>query len=145
MPRLIPQSDDTSETYPSTEKQWDLLNLLLAELKDLGINDAAVDEFGYVTGTLPANIPSDHPAYGKVPTIGFLAHVDTSPESPGANVNPQIIENYQGGDLVLQLTQVRLSKNPRTRVLLNAMVILSLLQTAQLSSELMTKQVSLQL
>lgn len=99
--KIDTQSDDTSETYPSTEKQWDLLNLLVTELKEIGIEDAATDKWGYVVGTLPANIPQDHPAYGKVPTIGFLAHVDTSPESPGKDVKPQVIENYQGGDLVL--------------------------------------------
>jgi tripeptide aminopeptidase len=113
--KIDTQSDDNSETYPSTEKQWDLLNLLATELKEIGIKDAAANEFGYVIGTLPANLPADHPAYGKVPTIGFLAHVDTSPESPGKDVMPQIIENYQGGDLVLPADPgqvIKESENP---------------------------------
>lgn len=95
------QSNDSSETTPSTMKQFDLGNLLLKELKELGLNDAEIDEHCYVMATIPSNIPETHPAYGKVPTIGFVAHVDTSPDVSGANVKPQIIENYQGGDIVL--------------------------------------------
>jgi tripeptide aminopeptidase len=72
---------------------------LVDELKNAGLNDAAMDEWGYVTATLPSNIPPDHPAYEKVPVIGFLAHVDTYHEVSGANVNPQIHENYDGGEI----------------------------------------------
>jgi tripeptide aminopeptidase len=93
--KIDTRSDDTSDTYPSTEKQWDLLRLLVDELKELGLQDVSIDGFGYVMATLPSNI--DKP----VPMIGFLAHVDTSPEMPGENVKPQIVENYQGGDIVL--------------------------------------------
>lgn len=99
--KIDTQSDDKSKTYPSTNKQYDLLNLLLSELKDMGIRDAMIDEFGYVMATLPGNLPDGHPAYGKAPKVGFIAHVDTSPDASGKDVKPQVIENYQGGDLVL--------------------------------------------
>lgn len=85
------QSDENSNTYPSTAKQLELANYLVEELKTLGLTDAAVDQYGYVTATLPGNVQ------GKdIPVIGFLAHMDTSPEFPGANVKPRIIENYDG-------------------------------------------------
>ncbi len=99
--KIDTQSQEGTGKYPSTDKQFDLLNLLVKELKELGIEDVKMDEYGYVFATIPSNIPEDHPAYGKVPAIGFLAHVDTSPDSPGANVKPNVIENYQGGDIVL--------------------------------------------
>jgi tripeptide aminopeptidase len=95
------QSSDTSTTYPSTEKQKDLLRLLVADLVDAGLADAAMDEHGYVMATLPSNIPPEHPACGKVPTIGLIAHVDTYHEVTGADVKPQVHRNYDGGDLVL--------------------------------------------
>jgi tripeptide aminopeptidase len=93
--KIDTRSDDTSDTFPSTEKQWNLARLLADELKELGLQDVSIDDHAYVMGTLPSNIDK------KVPVIGFLAHVDTSPEMPGDNVNPQIVENYQGGDIVL--------------------------------------------
>lgn len=99
--KIDTQSQDDVEAYPSTAKQFNLLNPLVQELKDLGLRDAAIDKYGYVMATLPGNLPSSHPAQGKVPTIGFVAHVDTSPSAPGANVKPQIIKSYPGGDLVL--------------------------------------------
>jgi tripeptide aminopeptidase len=89
------QSDDNSPTTPSTSKQFDLAKMLVKELKELGLKDAAVDDNCYVMATLPANTDK------KVPVIGFISHVDTSPDMSGANVKPQIIENYQGGDIVL--------------------------------------------
>jgi tripeptide aminopeptidase len=85
------QSDENSQTYPSTQKQFDLANYLVDELKQLGLTDASVDQYCYVTATLPGNVEGKN-----VPTIGFLAHMDTSPEFPGANVKPKIIENYDG-------------------------------------------------
>jgi tripeptide aminopeptidase len=88
------QSDEDSETYPSTEKQLDLLRLLLDELREIGLADAQMDEHGYVTATIPATIDDD------VPTIAFFAHVDTAREVTGANVNPQRVR-YEGGDVVL--------------------------------------------
>jgi tripeptide aminopeptidase len=90
--RIDTQSDEDSPSYPSTEKQLDLLRLLLDELRELGLDDAAMDEHGYVTATIPATVDRD------VPTIAFFAHVDTAREVTGANVNPQRI-HYTGGDI----------------------------------------------
>ena len=92
--RIDTQSDEDSETYPSTEKQLDLLRLLVDELKEAGLADAAIDEHGYVTATLPATI--DH----AVPAIAFFAHVDTAREASGAGVKPQRI-HYEGGEITL--------------------------------------------
>lgn len=90
------QSDPESTATPSTMKQFDLARLLVEELKAMGIEDAHVDDNCYVMATVPGNIE------GKdVPVIGFVAHVDTSPDAPGANVKPQVLENYQGGDIKL--------------------------------------------
>ena len=88
------QSDEDSDTYPSTEKQLDLLRLLLDELKQAGLTDPQIDEHGYVTATLPATVSRE------IPTIAFFAHVDTAREVTGANVRPQRIR-YEGGDLSL--------------------------------------------
>ena len=90
------QSREGSETYPSTETQWVLLRKLVDELKALGVEDAEIDDYGYVFGTIPATTDKS-----DVPTIGFLAHVDTSPEMSGAGVRPVQHENYDGRDLVL--------------------------------------------
>ncbi|HPX06969.1 MAG TPA: peptidase T [Tenuifilaceae bacterium] len=94
--KIDTQSDDTvSDRFPSTEKQLVLSNLLVKELKELGLTDVTIDEFGYVMATVPSNIDK------KVPTIGFLAHVDTAPDMPGKNVNPRFVENYYGKDIQL--------------------------------------------
>src|SRR5258707_4368594 len=92
--RFDTQSDEDSESYPSTAKQLDLLQALLGELQELGLADAAIDEHGYVTATLPATVDRE------VPTIAFFAHVDTAREVTGANVQPQRIR-YEGGDIPL--------------------------------------------
>jgi tripeptide aminopeptidase len=89
------QSDENSESFPSTEKQKILSKDLADELKKLGLADADMDEYGYVTATIPSNTDKD------VPAIGFIAHVDTSPAVSGENVNPMIHKNYQGGDIPL--------------------------------------------
>ncbi|RUS55772.1 peptidase T [Kurthia sp. 3B1D] len=89
------QSNAESETTPSTKKQWDLLHLLEAELKEIGMQDVTVDEYGYLFATLPANTDKE------IPTIGFLAHVDTATDFTGTNVNPKRWDNYDGGDLQL--------------------------------------------
>ena len=89
------QSSEESETYPSTMKQLELSKRLVSELKDLGLKDVELTEHGYVFATLPSNV--DHP----VPTIGLIAHVDTSPDVSGKDVKPIIHENYQGGDIIL--------------------------------------------
>jgi tripeptide aminopeptidase len=91
------QSKEESESYPSTQKQYDLLNLLVQELKDLGVPHVEIDDHGYVFASIPSNVPAGR----TVPAVGFIAHVDTSPEVSGTNVKPQIIQNYQGGDIPL--------------------------------------------
>ncbi|HEY9165085.1 MAG TPA: peptidase T [Candidatus Kryptonia bacterium] len=89
------QSKEDSTTYPSTSKQFDLLNLLVTELKSLGASYVSIDKYGYVMAQLPSNVTKN------VPPIGFISHVDTSPEVSDTNVKPQVIENYRGGDIVL--------------------------------------------
>ena len=89
------QSDENSESQPSAAKELDLLKLLCKELNDMGV-EATLDEYGYVMGTIPSNIDK------KVPAIGFIAHVDTSPDASGKDVKPQIISNYDGGDIALK-------------------------------------------
>jgi tripeptide aminopeptidase len=112
--KIDTQSDENSETYPSTTKQFDLLNLLVKELKELGLSNVSIDKYGYVMATLPSNLPQTDKAHGKVPRVGFVAHVDTSPSASGANVKPQII-TYQGGDITLPgdpSIVLRVSENP---------------------------------
>lgn len=91
--KIDTKSDEDSEVTPSTAKQFDLANLLVEELKELGLTDAEIDDKCYIMATLPSNTDKD------VPVIGFVSHVDTSPAVTGTNVNPQIHKNYQGGDL----------------------------------------------
>src|SRR5437660_835148 len=103
------QSDPESPTCPSTEKQKNLGRLLAAELKAIGLADAHLDAHGYVYATLPSNKPK------KVPVICFCSHMDTSPDCSGANVKPQLVKNYRGGDIVLPAdsTQViRVAEHP---------------------------------
>ena len=89
------QSDENSSTTPSTQKQWDLAHKLHQELLDMGLSEVSIDDNGYIMATLPATV--DKP----LPTIGFIAHYDTTPDFSGTNVNPQIIENYNGKDITL--------------------------------------------
>ncbi|WP_426485997.1 peptidase T [Flavobacterium sp. 2] len=89
------ESDPNSQTTPSTEKQWNLANKLVEDLKTIGLQDVTIDDKAYIMATLPSNV--EH----EVPTIGFVSHFDTSPDFSGANVKPQIIENYDGKDIVL--------------------------------------------
>ena len=89
------ESDPNSQTTPSTQKQWNLANKLVEELKSIGLEDVTIDDKAYIMATLPSNV--DH----EVPTIGFVSHFDTSPDFSGANVKPQIIENYDGKDIIL--------------------------------------------
>ncbi len=113
--KIDTQSSNDSQTFPSTKKQFDLANILVQELQELGLKDAHVDDKCYVYATLESNILKDHPSFGKVPNIGFIAHMDTSPDVSGHNVNPQIIENYQGGDIALPHSPgmfIRVSENP---------------------------------
>ncbi len=90
-------SDPESESQPSTSKQLDLSRLLVKELKDMGIKDVELDEWGYVMATIPSNLPDGK----EVPVIGFIAHVDSAPDASGANIKPQIINNYDGSDIVI--------------------------------------------
>jgi tripeptide aminopeptidase len=89
------QSNDSSETCPSTDSQLTLANMLVEELKNIGMQEVTIDENGYVMATLPANTDKE------VPTIGFLAHLDTATDFTGKNVNPQIIEDFDGNAIVL--------------------------------------------
>ena len=88
------QSNEDSESQPSTAKQLNLLSMLRDELQALGV-EAALDEYGYVMGRIPSNVSAD------VPKVGFIAHVDTAPDASGADIKPQIISNYDGGDIAL--------------------------------------------
>ena len=93
-------SAEDSSTTPSTERQLDLGRMLADELRAMGLT-ARLDEHGYVYATLPENLPAGHPARGKVPAVGFIAHMDTSPDAPGLEVKPQVIRGYRGGDIAL--------------------------------------------
>jgi len=99
--RIDTQSSDSSTTYPSTETQKNLLRVLVEDLKAAGLEDAAMDEWGYVCATLPSNIPHRHKAFTQVPTIGLIAHVDTYFGTSGTNVHPQVHRDYDGQDIVL--------------------------------------------
>lgn len=89
------QSDPASDTTPSTEKQWVLANLLIEELKEIGLEDVSIDKNSYIMATLPSNIDKE------VPTVGFISHFDTTPDFSGTNVNPRLIYDYDGKDIVL--------------------------------------------
>src|SRR5690606_36934341 len=93
------ESDPNSDTCPSTEKQWNLANQLVEELKQIGMEDVTIDEHAYIMATLPSNVDYE------VPTIGFISHFDTSPDFTGANIKPQIVPNYDGGDIILNKEQ----------------------------------------
>ena len=89
------ESDPNSDTTPSTAKQWDLARQLVEELKQIGLEDVTIDDNAYIMATLPSNVEHD------VPVIGFVSHFDTTPDFTGANIKPQIIKNYDGGDVIL--------------------------------------------
>ena len=89
------ESDPNNPAFPSSDKQWDLAKVLVKELEQIGMQDVDLDENCYIMATLPSNI--DY----KVPTIGFVSHIDTSPDFTGKNINPQVIYNYDGKDIVL--------------------------------------------
>jgi tripeptide aminopeptidase len=93
--KIDSQSDPKSETTPSTKKQWDMANLLKAELEEIGMAEVSIDKNAYVMATLPSNVDKD------IPCIGFVSHFDTTPDFSGTNINPQIHENYDGKDIVL--------------------------------------------
>lgn len=89
-------SDEESETSPTTVRQFKLAEMLVQEMKEIGIENAHMDEYGYVYGHVPAT-----PGYEKCTAVGFIAHMDTAPDYSGENVNPQIIKNYDGKNVVL--------------------------------------------
>lgn len=93
------ESDPASDTTPSTAKQLNLANLLVDELKRIGMSEVTIDKNGYVMATLPSN------AGDGLPVIGFISHYDTTPDFTGANVKPQIVKNYDGGDIILNKEQ----------------------------------------
>ncbi|THF53259.1 peptidase T [Flavobacterium supellecticarium] len=93
------ESDPNSDTTPSTAKQWDLANQLVEELKAIGMEEVTIDANAYIMATLPSNVEHD------VPTIGFISHFDTTPDFTGANIKPQIVENYDGKDIILNKEQ----------------------------------------
>lgn len=99
------QSNESNESCPSTPGQLTLANMLVEELKSIGMEEVTIDENGYVMATLPSNTDKD------VPTIGFLAHVDTATDFTGKNVSPQIIENYDGNDIPLNANVIMTTKD----------------------------------
>jgi len=120
--KIDTQSAEDQNTVPSTKKQFDLANLLADELKKLDVRNVRVSEFSIVYGMIPGNLADN----SKVPTVGFIAHMDTSPAVSGANVNPVIHKNYQGGDIVLpnDKTQIiTVAKNPILKELIGDDII----------------------
>ncbi|HEX2869380.1 MAG TPA: peptidase T [Ignavibacteriales bacterium] len=116
------QSDEDSGSFPSSSKQLVLSRDLVKELKEIGLEDAHLDEFGYAIATLPSNSPK------KVPVIGFIAHVDTSPAVTGANVNPVVHKNYKGGDIALPNDSskvIKVKDNPELREMIGSDIITS--------------------
>ncbi len=89
------ESDPNNPAFPSSENQWDLAKILVEDLKQIGMSDVTLDDNCYIMATLPSNV--DH----EVPTIGFVAHMDTSPDFTGKNVKPQVHTNYDGKDILL--------------------------------------------
>jgi len=120
--KIDTQSAEDQTTIPSTKKQLDLANLLAKELKDLGVQDVRISEFGIVYGMVPGNLTDN----SKVPTIGFIAHMDTSPAVSGANVKVNIVKNYQGGDIILPADKTQIisvDKNPDLKNLIGDDII----------------------
>ena len=112
-------SDENSDTQPSTAKQLNLLKMLRNELQGMGIG-AELDEFGYVMATIPSNIDRE------IPAIGFIAHVDTSPDASGKDIKPQIVKNYDGGDIVLNKERnivLRISEFPEIQQYMGQTII----------------------
>lgn len=94
--KIYSTSDAESETTPSTERQWEIAHYIVEELKTIGLEDVSIDDHGYIMAYVPSNLEND-----SQPTIGFISHYDTSPDFSGENVKPQVWENYQGEDLIL--------------------------------------------
>ena len=123
--KIDTQSREDSDNVPSTEKQFDLAHVLVKELEGLGLADVRLDkEHCYVYATVPSNLPSDH--RGTVPAVAFIAHLDTSPSVTGADVKPQVIKGYQGGDIVLpgdKTMVIAVRENPELELFKNGTII----------------------
>src|SRR3954453_21221102 len=120
--KIDTQSAEDQTTVPSTKNQFNLANLLAKELKDLGVQNVRVSEFGIVYGMVPGNLVDS----SKVPVIGLIAHMDTLPAVSGANVNVNIVKNYQGGDIVLPNDKpqvISVYKNPDLKTLIGDDII----------------------
>lgn len=116
------QSDPDSDTYPSTPKQLDLANYLVRELQFLGVENAYLDEYGIVYGVIPANNGDEGNG------IGFISHMDTSPDAPGNNIKPKLIRNYQGGRIVLN-EEREFALDPKSFPALNDLISHDLITT----------------
>ncbi|THB77736.1 MAG: peptidase T [Desulfobacteraceae bacterium] len=111
--RIDTQSDPGSTTSPSSQKQFNLAKMLVAELEQIGMESVTLTDTCYVYAALKSNIPEGHPAHGKTPKIGFIAHMDTAPNVSGKNVSPVIIESYDGQDIPQAGEEViRVEKSP---------------------------------
>jgi len=123
--KIDTQSAEDIDRVPSTDKQYDLARVLVDELKALNISDVRLDEeHCYVYATVPSNLPADLPH--QAPVIAFIAHIDTSPSVTGANVNPNVIRGYQGGDISLPANEsivIKESENPELRLFKNGTII----------------------
>ncbi len=97
--KIDTQSNEESTTCPSTEKQFDLAKVIIEDLKGIGMSDVSMDENGYIMATLPSNTDKE------VPTVGFIAHMDTAPDYSGRDVKPRIVENYNGEEIILNEVQ----------------------------------------
>lgn len=116
--RIGTTADPNTQDYPSSRGQWLLGEILTKQLKEMGILDAEQDHYGLVWGTIPATVD------GPVPTILFNAHLDTSPEAPGDHCKPQVIENYQGGDIpLLSGDSIRISESPELEQLIGKTLV----------------------
>lgn len=123
--KIDTQSAEEVDKVPSTEKQFDLAKILVEELKALKLSDVKLDEeHCYVYATVPSNLPADHPH--RVPAIAFIAHLDTSPSVTGANVNPNVLRGYKGGDIHLPAHEslvIREKENPELELFRNGTII----------------------
>ncbi len=97
--KIDTQSDENNSETPSTKKQFDLARIVEQEMREMGLEDISLDDKCYLMATLPSNSKKN------LPTIGFIAHFDTSPDMSGKDVNPRIVENYDGKDIILHTTE----------------------------------------
>jgi tripeptide aminopeptidase len=118
--RIDTTANDATDNYPSCDGQWELGRLLVSELREMGLDDVEHDQFGLVYATVPGTATED------VPTIAFNAHLDTSPETSGANVQPQVIAEYPGGDILLPAARdkvIRVADSPELEHLIGKTIV----------------------